>query len=170
MTTNLTTRKPLRKLTRADMQAFSIWEWAINEEGIEAQDESVVRPTTHAVIPVDGFGQFVVAATAQLRDKTSMPALVEVTVNGKQRSCEPLAVFLLDRHLDFVGVESTRLLSRFTQTVNNHPVRWQLAVAISDEKKLRGAKVRRSAAYRLVALVWRLKFEKARRGALGWHN
>ena len=167
MATNITTRKPLRKLTRADLQAFPVWDWAINEEGAEGLDESTVRPTTHAAIPVDGAAQFIVSATARLRDNTTMPALVEVTVSGKQRRFAPLVVLLFDRHLDFTGVETTRVLSQYTNVANNCPVQWQLAVPLVGEKTVRTAMVGRNVILRLLGLVRRPKGERAARGALG---
>jgi hypothetical protein len=161
MAINLSTRKPLRKITREDLAAFPIWEWAIDEEDAGDRDESYVRPTSHASIPTGYFSQFIVAADAELRDGATLPAVVEVTLNEMARSFEPLSVLLLDRHLDFVSVETTRLLSRYTKVVDNYPVRWQLRVPVSGEEKLRRAKVRRSLGLRFLTLIWRLKFGKA---------
>lgn len=161
MAINLATRKLVHKVTREDLAAFPVWEWAIDEEDAKDRDESYIRPTAHLSIPVGSFAQFIVAADAKLRDGSTLPAVVEVTVNGKTKSFEPLSVLLLDRHLDFVGVETTRLLSRYTKVVDNYPVRWELRVSIHGEKNLCSAKVRRNFAFRILALVWRLKFGKA---------
>lgn len=44
MPTTAETRKPIDGLTLADLEAFPIWEFAIDEEGVEGQDETWVRP------------------------------------------------------------------------------------------------------------------------------
>lgn len=37
-------RKPASELMPADLEQFSVWEWASDEEGEEDQDETTVRP------------------------------------------------------------------------------------------------------------------------------
>ena len=37
-------RKPVDKLTPADLEQFPFWEFALDEEGIAGQDETTVRP------------------------------------------------------------------------------------------------------------------------------
>src|SRR4051812_27335600 len=56
------TRKPVDKLTTADLEAFPIWEYAIDEEEVEGQDETWVGPVTAKRIPATAYSQ-VVAAT-----------------------------------------------------------------------------------------------------------
>jgi hypothetical protein len=51
--TSLKTRKPIDKLTLADLHAFPIWEFATDEEDVEGQDETWVRPINSKVIPAD---------------------------------------------------------------------------------------------------------------------
>ncbi|MFP5390784.1 MAG: hypothetical protein ACLGI6_04445 [Gammaproteobacteria bacterium] len=158
MTIDLAERKPFSRLTRADFAAFPIWEWADNETGFEAQDESFVRPTAHAIVPTADFAQFLVQASVRLRNGTEMPGCVEVTVQGCRVHCVPTVVFMLDRHLDFVGLESTRLLSRYTKTPDNSPVKWTLSVLLIGEKKTRSGRVRRGIVMRVIELwaMWRL--------------
>lgn len=38
------TRKPIGDLTLADLKAFPVWEYAEDEEGVDGQDETWVRP------------------------------------------------------------------------------------------------------------------------------
>jgi hypothetical protein len=155
MQTTLSVRKPLAKVTRNDFVVFPIWEWVLDEE---TTDETFVRPTGHATIPSSSFAQFIVAAVAKLRDGTCLPACVEVTVRGNMRSFDPSSVFLLDRHLDFTGMETTRLLSRYTKEVNNYPTHWTLNVPFDGETKLSHGKVHRSLVLQLFTVWWRLKF------------
>jgi hypothetical protein len=46
MPATLKTRKPVDKLTVGDLVAFPIWEFASDEESVEGQDETWVRPRT----------------------------------------------------------------------------------------------------------------------------
>jgi len=52
MKTTLRTRKPIDKLTLADLKAFPIWEWAGDEEAEEEQDETWIRPVGLPTLPV----------------------------------------------------------------------------------------------------------------------
>ncbi|MBA5689227.1 hypothetical protein [Rugamonas apoptosis] len=54
MTTFLT-RKPIASLTRADLEAFPIWEFATDEEGHPGRDETWVRPSKASLIPLDSY-------------------------------------------------------------------------------------------------------------------
>jgi hypothetical protein len=51
MEITLQTRKPVEALTREDLDAFTIWEFALGEEGDEEQDETWIRPLERATIP-----------------------------------------------------------------------------------------------------------------------
>lgn len=44
-------RKPARSLTPADLDAFPIWQFADDEEGIEGRDETWVRPVDARSVP-----------------------------------------------------------------------------------------------------------------------
>ncbi len=160
MASTLATRKPVYKLTRDDFAAFPIWEWAINEEGLEGQDESFVRPTPLTAIPKGAFAQYGVAAQAKLRSGATFPAWAEVMVKGNKVSIQPTSVFLHDRHLDMVGMETTRLLSRLTQEVDNYPVSWVLSVPFDGEPKPRRGRVHRGLLLQLLALLRRLGFAR----------
>jgi hypothetical protein len=63
-------RKQVYELTEQDLRACSTWEFALDEEGEEGQDEATVRPWTgHA--PLDPtVGMFIVRATVVLADGT----------------------------------------------------------------------------------------------------
>lgn len=158
MTIDLSVRKPFSRITRADFAAFPVWEWADDEEGVEGQDESFVRPTTHATVPKADFAQFLVQSKVRLRNGTEMAGCVEVTVQGRRVHCVPTVVFMLDRHLDFVGLETTRLLSRYTKTSNNFPVKWELSVPLAGQKKARAGRVRQGIVMRIIQLwaMWQL--------------
>lgn len=51
----LETRKPVHQLTLADLTTFPVWEYALDEEGVEGRDETWVRPVDTPVVPKDGY-------------------------------------------------------------------------------------------------------------------
>jgi len=59
MPATLKTRKPVNELTVEDFHAFPIWEFATDEEGVEGQDETWVRPVRHKQIPMEAYSQLV---------------------------------------------------------------------------------------------------------------
>jgi hypothetical protein len=128
--------KPFAKLNRADFLNTPIWEWvpddgSSSEDG--AADESHVQATDLTEIPLLPFGQFIVASVVDLNSGASMPGFAEVTVANGDVVVQPDVVFLLDRQLRIPGVETNRLLSRFTKTAENYPVAWRLGVSIQGE-------------------------------------
>ena len=55
------TRKPVTELTVEDFHAFPIWEFATDEEGVEGQDETWVRPVLRNQIPIGVYSHLVAA-------------------------------------------------------------------------------------------------------------
>ena len=51
MTPNPDTRKPVDELDLADLIVFPVWEFAVDEEAVEGQDETWVRPVNTLSIP-----------------------------------------------------------------------------------------------------------------------
>jgi hypothetical protein len=49
-------RKPVYRLTLADLREFPVWEYASDEDGVEGQDEATVRPRPEAYArwPMEG--------------------------------------------------------------------------------------------------------------------
>lgn len=56
------TRKPVDELTASDLEAFPVWEFAMDEEEDEEQDETWVKPMLAAEVPAGGFSLSVAAA------------------------------------------------------------------------------------------------------------
>lgn len=56
------TRKPVTDLTATDLETFPVWEFVIDEENVEGQDETWVKPVDTAQIPADNFSISVAAA------------------------------------------------------------------------------------------------------------
>lgn len=63
-------RKQVYELVEQDFQRQLIWEFCLDEEGEEGQDEATVRPSTELEVPGLSLGAFVVAADFQLADGT----------------------------------------------------------------------------------------------------
>jgi len=53
------TRKPVDDLTVEDFLAYPIWEFALDEEGIEGRDETWVRPVDSKQVPKGEYSQLV---------------------------------------------------------------------------------------------------------------
>lgn len=64
-------RKQIYDLTLADLADFPVWEFALDEEGAEGQDERTVRPRAVAE-PIERGDYVVVKATFELADGTLM--------------------------------------------------------------------------------------------------
>lgn len=65
-------RKSVSELSREDLLRFSVWEFALDEEGEEGQDETTVRPFVACGELDPSAGMFVVRARFQLPDGTEM--------------------------------------------------------------------------------------------------
>ena len=137
--------KPYAKLTRADLQQSPIWEWLPEDDSTEPPDtidESYVGPTDLVEVPKDTFAQFIVAAAIELKSGDLMPGIVEVTTDDGTVSIQPTTVFLLDRHLQIPGVETNRLLTRYTKSIDNCPVGWRLSTLIEGESEIRSGEIK----------------------------
>lgn len=149
MTIDLQSRRSIRKIARGDLDAYPVWEWALNDEHTDGHGESFVRPTELGIIPVGAVRQFIVSATATLNDGSVLPACAEVSVRAKNVQVEPMFIFLQDRHLDFGGAETATVLSHYIKRADARPVSWELAVALEGETAPLKGIVRRSMIARL---------------------
>lgn len=143
--TDTSTPKPFAKLKRADLEAAPIWVWIGDPgdaEGDEQYDESFVQATAHATIPQLDFAQFIVGCNVELKGGTTMPGIAEVTVAGGEVAVLLHSVFLLDRQLHVPGVETNRLLARYTRKIENFPVGWRLSVCVGNESQVRTGQIK----------------------------
>ncbi len=62
MTVTLKTRKPVDHLTASDLSTYPVWEFALDEEGIEGRDETWVRPLSTQVVPKGQYSLQVAAS------------------------------------------------------------------------------------------------------------
>jgi hypothetical protein len=75
MPTTLRTRKPVDQLTVKDLEAFPVWEYALDEEGTEGMDETWVKPIDTQVVPADSFS-LMVASVVKLANGSVYPGVV----------------------------------------------------------------------------------------------
>jgi hypothetical protein len=80
MEITLQIRKPVEALTREDLDAFAIWEFATGEEGDEGQDETWIRPLERATIPREA-DSLSVAADFMTADGTSFVGVVALSTD-----------------------------------------------------------------------------------------
>lgn len=80
METTLQTRKPIDALTSEDLKAFAIWEFAMDEEADDAQDETWIRPLERATIPRDA-SSLSIAADFVAADGTSYIGIVALSTD-----------------------------------------------------------------------------------------
>ncbi|CAN7235558.1 MULTISPECIES: hypothetical protein [unclassified Variovorax] len=75
MQATIATRKPVDELTASDLEAFPVWEFAMDEEEVEEQDETWVKPVPTSEVPADGFS-LSVAAVLKLANGRVYPGVV----------------------------------------------------------------------------------------------
>ena len=87
-------RRQVYDLTPADLERCAVWEFAIDEEGVEGQDEATVRPyeTNDPVNATEGM--FIVRASMTLADGTRFMGYLTPSAKGGSdlSSCQPAGV------------------------------------------------------------------------------
>ena len=63
-------RKQMFDLTAEDFGEFAVWEFCLDEEGLEGQNETTVRPSALKAIPANSMGSFLIAAEVRFGDGT----------------------------------------------------------------------------------------------------
>jgi hypothetical protein len=74
--------KPINLLTPTDIEQHPIWEFAIDEEGIEGQDETSVRPFDSVVVPLNEYS-LSVAADFSTSNGSKFSGIVDVSTAGE---------------------------------------------------------------------------------------
>ena len=88
MPITLKTRKPVDKLAPTDFKAFPIWEFASDEEGVEGQDETWVRPVARAQVPPNAYSQLVGAHFMTSKGR-KLDGFMNVTTAGDAIEIQP---------------------------------------------------------------------------------
>ena len=140
----LKTRKPIDQLVSSDLIAFPIWEFALDEEGVEDQDETWVRPIDAKVVR-KGQWSLPVAAEFRARTGTTFPGFVMVTtaegikIDGAVLLPEAKYV-VVDAGSPAERRATAKALGMSTRDL--FPLTYTLRVRVGREKELRTGLVR----------------------------
>lgn len=75
-------RKQVYELTPEDLIRHAVWEFALDEEGEDSQDEATVRPYQPDGLLDPGDGMFIVRARLELADGTQLRGYLTPPVQG----------------------------------------------------------------------------------------
>jgi hypothetical protein len=139
MRRGLNTRKPIDQLKPQDLVAFPIWEFASDEEEVDGQDETWVRPVEETVVR-KGLWSLSVAADFRTRSGAEFPGLVSVsTAEGVELGHG--AVLAHDKYI-FVGsgalFDGSQVASELNLPIGDvFPLAFTLKVLVTGEKRHR---------------------------------
>jgi hypothetical protein len=82
MPPTITTRKPVDEITAVDLEAFPVWEFAIDEEDAEEErDETWVKPVPTSNVPANS-SSLSIAAAVRLASGQVYPAVMFCDTHG----------------------------------------------------------------------------------------
>jgi hypothetical protein len=145
MAATIATRKPIDQITVADLVDFPIWEFCLDEEGVEGMDETWVRPLAAAAVP-NGAYSLSVAAEFETASGLRVNGLVGVTTTaGEVEISEAVLLFdgkylfvprKHDIRIDALREHDEKLRWAITEALGTSPVfplRYRLSVPIEGE-------------------------------------
>src|SRR5215472_17505777 len=126
MAATLATRKPIDQITVADLVDFPIWEFCLDEEGVEGMDETWVRPLAAAAMPNEA-NSLSVAAEFETASGLRVNGLIGVTtVEGEVEIAYPVLLFdgkyLFVPRIDALEEDDKKLRSAITDALGASPV------------------------------------------------
>jgi hypothetical protein len=136
---SLETRKPITDLTPADLDAFPIWEYALDEEGVEGQDETWVRPLNMPVVPRN---QYSLSVATEFRAVCGRiyPGFCIVTTAGQEVE---IGAGVILHGTDYLPVDDREELCERTGLTEAElfPITYRLRVPIEGEQLRRSGTV-----------------------------
>jgi hypothetical protein len=142
MAATLATRKPIDQITVADLVDFPIWEFCLDEEGVEGMDETWVRPLAAAAVP-NGAYSLSVAAEFETASGLRVNGLIGVTTaEGEVEIAYPVLLFdgkylfVPSQHDMQIGPDDEKLRRAVVDALGPSPVfplRYRLSVPIEGE-------------------------------------
>ena len=144
MAATIATRKPIDQITVADLVDFPIWEFCLDEEGVEGMDETWVRPLAAAAVP-NGAYSLSVAAEFETASGLRANGLVGVTTAGEVEISQAVLLFggkylfvpdKQDMRIDALREDDEKLRAAVADALGTSPVfplRYQLSVLIEGE-------------------------------------
>jgi hypothetical protein len=148
MAATIATRKPIDQITVADLVDFPIWEFCLDEEGVEGMDETWVRPLAAAAVP-NGAYSLSVAAEFETASGLRINGLVGVTTAGEVEISQAVLLFggkylfvpdKQDMRIDALREDDEKLRAAVADALGTSPVfplRYQLSVLIEGEASRR---------------------------------
>jgi hypothetical protein len=91
MRVTLETRKPVDHLTVSDLSTFPVWEFALDEEGVEGRDETWVRPLNAQIVPKNMYS-LQVAADFRAACGRTYSGFVDVTTANPKWASGPVDI------------------------------------------------------------------------------
>ena len=144
MAATIATRKPIDQITVADLVDFPIWEFCLDEEGVEGMDETWVRPLAAAAVP-NGAYSLSVAAEFETASGLRVNGLVGVTTAGEVEISQAVLLFggkylfvpdKQDMRIDALRKDDEKLRAAIADALGTSPVfplRYRLSVLIEGE-------------------------------------
>ena len=142
MAATLATRKPIDQISVADLVDFPIWEFCLDEEGVEGMDETWVRPLAAAAVP-NGAYSLSVAAEFETASGLRVNGLIGVTTaEGEVEIAYPVLLFdgkylfVPSQHDMQIGPDDEKLRRAVVDALGPSPVfplRYRLSVSIEGE-------------------------------------
>ncbi|KAF0174005.1 MAG: hypothetical protein IV086_06075 [Hyphomonadaceae bacterium] len=143
MVATLQTRKPITAIQTEDLDAFPMWEFCLDEEGVEEMDETWIRPVNAAEIPKGAYA-LTVAVRVVTANGTELKGFIAIDtagafevsglgVSSPQYCFIPIAVTAADKAA-FCAIVSVAPEVAF-------PIRYQLCVALEGEAMLREGQI-----------------------------
>lgn len=151
---------PADRLKRSHFGQSRAWSFVDPSDSAGNDDESCVLPVDLLRLGDAEFGQFLVAAVMKLSTGVELPGAVQLTRLGGRIEIVPAFVFMLDRQLEPISMETERLLSRFTKTPGVRVTRWRLEIVLPGESRMRAGSIRRSFVYLMASTLVRLGLRK----------
>ncbi len=156
MPATLKTRKPINELTVEDLHAFPIWEFATDEEGVQGQDETWVRPVRSNQVPIGAYSQLVAtdfstAGGTRLQGFMTVTTADGIKITPGSLVREGLYLVLPGKLEERARVEGPSWTIQTRKEVvealgdspaSVFPVAYKLRVAIRGEKALRSGVVK----------------------------
>jgi hypothetical protein len=141
---NLETRKPVDILTLVDFVAFPVWEYADDEEAVEGQDETWVRPINTAIVPKRSYTHVAADFTAPCGKQYAGFVTVS-TLNGPPDVCQGVILhagdYLFVSNPEAMGFDKSRkiLLNALGLTETEvFPLSFRLRVRVAGVTKYSG--------------------------------
>ena len=142
MAATIATRKPIDQITVPDLVDFPIWEFCLDEEGVEGMDETWVRPLVAAAVP-NGAYSLSVAAEFETASGLRVNGLIGVTTaEGEVEIAYPVLLFdgkylfVPSQHDMQIGPDDEKLRRAVVDALGPSPVfplRYRLSVSIEGE-------------------------------------